>query len=232
MKESTVVILVFGMVVIVILAMPSLFNAGSDLLSGVRDFIKTGLDNIGNMGNTGGFASLSMTVHYTDGSSKDFHSDTFQVVTMRLYDSGLEVSKIEVSAYATIIYEGSVSSWSADGTFKGYYFTEGIVGSPKQILSQSLSVDSAETWTSETAKKFATFSYTASQIESAIFSVDDMEVGNHAMYFELDATLTLTFADASTDAKTANGYIEWAFFYTKDHTFQSLSIDLRTTPIP
>jgi hypothetical protein len=232
LKDSTLLILLFGIVVVFALISPSIINAGTGFLAGLKDFINTGLENFANIGQSGGFTSLSMTVYYTDGSSKDFHSDTFQVLPMKLYDSGLEVSKIEVSAYATIIYEGTVNSWSAEGTFKAYYFTEGFVSNPKQILSETLSVNSAESWTSDTARNIATFSYTASQIEDAIATVAEMEVGNHAMYFELDATLTLTFADASKDAKTTNGYIEWAFYYTKDHTFQSLSIELRTSPIP
>jgi hypothetical protein len=230
MKESTVLILVFGMVVIVILAMPSLFNAGSDWLSGVKDFIKTGFENVQTYGN--GFTSLGMKIYYTDGTNKLYKSDTFSILPLKIYDSGLEVSSISVSAYATIVYDGKVNSWLMQGGFKAYYFTEGLVSKPVDIISETVSVSSSETWASKTTKNIVTFSYSASQIEDAIFAVAEIEVGNHAMYFELDATLTLIFDDGSKDSKTANGYIEWAFFYTKNNTFQSLSIDLRTTPIP
>ena len=206
MKDSTMLIFVFGLVVIVALALPSVFDTGSAFLSGIMDFVKSGFQNMGGSGT----ASLSINVCYADGSNQTFRPDPNSLLPLLISDTGGEVTRLEIGVLVQMSYEGTINQWSCESllvvSIKQGTATK--VGQFKNWLIEA----SGTSWTQLSKKQIGAKTITAQELETA---TEPHGEGTYNLVLIFDLTMTVQFTDGTTESKGASAVpATWTYAYS------------------
>jgi len=209
MKESTLLILVVGMVFIVTLALPSVLTTGSEVLSGIMDFIKTGLKTVSGQQS----AHLTFDIHYTDGTQRTFSPDTFSLLPLSISDGGGEVLQIDLYLAVGMTYEGTISQWSCDSLLVAH-IKQGTSTKVGQFQSWVIK-ESGTTWT-VAGQDIAKRTIMAQEIETATSAFGE---GTYNLVLVFDLTMIVDFTDGTRETKGASAVpATWTYEYSTGGT--------------
>jgi len=209
MKENSLLILVIGMVIMVALAMPSLFNAGSNFLAGLQDFIRTGFDST-NIAQT---AHLSFDIYYTDGSKRTFSPDAFSLLPLSISDEGGEISRIDISLVVAMTYEGTITQWSCESLVLAH-IKQGTINKVSEFRSWIIEKQGTQ-WNIETMQ-LAKKSITAQELETATSPFGE---GTYNLQILFDLTMIVNFSDGTRQPKGASAVpATWTYEYSTGGT--------------
>lgn len=168
---------------------------------------------------------LTLTVNYTDGTTRVFDSRS-QNLRQTIVDAstGLTVSSINTNLVIIPVFTGTIQSYTVTGSLSVHIlnvqanskvFDSGILPlnptSHPTLVSGSSSIISSSTVTASALQSL----YTGWSTSNTYALVDSFA----------NVKVTLTFTDSTQLSQTvASGQISWNFVYHSDNTFTSLSV--------
>ena len=229
-EGNALLVLIIGAGLIFALVMPSLLTSGMGLLDKLGDFVRDGFHMPDSASN--GYANLGFTIQYKDGTTKEVSPDSFFPFSIQL--DGKEIASVKADLYVKLEALGDINQWSITGSLT-LDVRVMATAQTKHYLTDNLS-DSGATWTSGATLKVHTHQWQASVLESWLNTQmplpEDRAESVIYVYYSIDLTVNVTFADASTDTKSAsldNAGIFGGLWTPSE--IASLSVEIVTTPL-
>lgn len=210
MAKIQPVTLIAVIIVVALLMTPQIIAGFGDLIGkgweSWQDIFSSGDGDI----SAGGYSGLGLTIHYMDGSKKEFTPSAFSTIPLDILDAGGKVSKLTAIIYITPIATESSSQWDVSGDLKVNY-KEQARESVLATETKTVSVSESGTWHSGQTRPVQSFSFLASHIQNKVASHGE---DTYHMTFDCEIELVFHFADGSTDSKAATATTTWTFQYS------------------
>lgn len=212
-SKSLGIALLLGLIVVAVIALPSLTN-----------LFKTTV----NASDIGGGVGLGFIIHYADGTSQVISQtpNTFSILPLIITDStGRQINEIDALIIATLNTYSTVQSWSTATTQHMEVYKVGDTV-PKTSSTASFST-SGSSWQTGTQKTLFTTPLGWQAIETAI-----QPYGSGVWNLQLNATLNMDVGVTSGEhyqatARTASAQIQFTYL----NGVQSFTATMSTTPL-
>mgnify|MGYP001031849833 CR=1 FL=1 len=226
-KQSPIVII--GLIVVVALLMGGTILTGfSDLLGDLWDTwsdlwdiddVTNGDNETSTLNPSNSFGYVGLEIHYKDGTVEDAKAESYSILPLSIMHSGKQISFIIARLYATMEYDGTITSSTAHIGFYAH-----IKGYTDKIFN--IDETPSVTFTSGTEKELRSVTITEAQIDAACNGFSD---GNYVLVFVSNVLIDATFDDGKTDSASYHAESEWSFGYSTSG-ITALSLRITTTP--
>lgn len=174
--------------------------------------------------------NMVFVVEYEDDTEQRFEQPALSLIPLTIQDtSGKTIKSILTELYATVGYEGTITSWTITGLMFARLLEDGAIKYQQQPFPFSKSGSSSP-------PKNTPFVVTSAPLTAA--NIENMYTAwKPASAYGLTQTIqnvkvTVTFSDGTTAEQTISGAITgtWSFRYSSTHALSSVSVSWHTTP--
>lgn len=227
-KQQSPLVIVGLIVVIALLMSGTILTGFSDLLGDLWDTWSdlwnltdedNGDDETSNLNPSNSFGYVGLEIHYKDGTTEVAKANGLSILPLSIMHNNKEISFIIARLYATMEYDGTITSSTAHIGFYAH-----IKGYTNNIFD--INETPSVTFTSGTEKTLRDVTITEAQIDTACSGFSD---GNYVLVFVSNVLIDATFDDGKTDSANYHAESEWSFGYSTSG-ITALSLRITTTP--
>jgi hypothetical protein len=236
MDKGTIFLL--GIIVIAIIAVPSLIRAGENFSSSLADWVKNGFGGVATTGqNSTGDVTTDLIISYMDGTNKTFKNEGLSLFPLTIYDNTANVSFVSYAVNLHLSFSSDVKDvqvvlrdrlWLWKSSTSGDH-PDAHIG---DFIDKTYGAKTFTEWISGETKNIARNTFTAQELESFVRSKSTESGYNFAISWNPKLDVTAHFKDGNTDVQSTRDQqvARWNFGISASH-ITSMDIQLNKANI-